>query len=61
MTMAIFEVDKKFQRISIAFINFYDLNDLKNTPSAISIDRELVGVQRITTYKNFHKRSWMAT
>ena len=33
-----FEVDKKFQRISIAFVHFYDLNDLKKAASAISIE-----------------------
>ena len=31
----IFEVDKKFQTVFIAFVRFYDLNDLKNVRSAI--------------------------
>ena len=57
----VFEVDKKFQRISIAIVNFHDLNDIQKGSSAISTDRALLGVKWIATYRNLHKHSYMAT
>ena len=54
--VVLFEVDKKFQTVFIAFVRFYDLNDLKKDLPAISTERQLFRVQCITTYKNLHKR-----
>ena len=40
----VFEVDKKFQTVFIAFVKFHDLNDVKKVPSAISTVHQLFRV-----------------
>ena len=53
----VFEVDKKFQRISIAFVKFYVINDLKKYCRSIWSLFESIAIYRVTTIKNLHIHS----
>ena len=53
----VFEVDKKFQRISIAFVKFYVINDLKKSSRSIWSLFESIAIYRVTIIKNLHNHS----